>query len=85
MSYTPWPVELGFEGERVRMKVGPVRSPQLRTYVFPRCALPEMSKRQLWMPCTEHPTCANLSLQHTLKVLPHENFFRTVQACLTCQ
>jgi len=37
VSYTPWPVEQGFEGERVRIGVGAVREPQLRTYVFEKC------------------------------------------------
>ena len=40
MSYTPWPVEQGFEGERIRIGVGPVREPQLRTFVFDKCACP---------------------------------------------
>ena len=39
VSYTPWPVEQGFEGERVRIGVGAVREPQLRTYVFEKCEL----------------------------------------------
>ena len=34
VSYTPWPVEEGAEGERVRIEVGPVGSTALRTYVF---------------------------------------------------
>lgn len=36
VSYTPWPVEEGAEGDRVRVPVGPVSNTQLRTYVFPR-------------------------------------------------
>ncbi|EFJ42115.1 hypothetical protein VOLCADRAFT_119533 [Volvox carteri f. nagariensis] len=36
ISYTPWPVDEGVEGERVRLAVGPVGSRQLRTYVFAR-------------------------------------------------
>jgi hypothetical protein len=34
ISYTPWPVEAGAEGERLRLEVGPVGSAQLRTFVF---------------------------------------------------
>ena len=34
VSYTPWPVEEGAEGERIRIEVGPVGSTALRTYVF---------------------------------------------------
>ena len=34
VSYTPWPVAEGFEGERFRIRVGPVQNPQLRTFVF---------------------------------------------------
>jgi hypothetical protein len=37
VSYTPWPVEAGAEGERVRVSVGPVGACTPRTYVFPRC------------------------------------------------
>ena len=37
VSYTPWPVEAGAEGERVRVLVGPVGACMPRTYVFPRC------------------------------------------------
>ena len=36
VSYTPWPVEEGAEGDRVRIPVGPVSNTQPRTYVFPR-------------------------------------------------
>ena len=36
VSYTPWPVEAGAEGDRVRVPVGPVSNTQPRTYVFPR-------------------------------------------------
>ena len=36
VSYTPWPVEEGAEGDRVRVPVGPVSNTQPRTYVFPR-------------------------------------------------
>ena len=36
ISYTPWPVEEGAEGDRVRVSVGPVSNTQPRTYVFPR-------------------------------------------------
>ncbi|GLC39054.1 hypothetical protein PLESTF_000515100 [Pleodorina starrii] len=36
ISYTPWPVDEGTEGERVRIAVGPVAARQLRTYVFAR-------------------------------------------------
>ncbi|KXZ50094.1 hypothetical protein GPECTOR_18g70 [Gonium pectorale] len=39
ISYTPWPVDEAYEGERVRIAVGPVANRQLRTYVFAR-ALP---------------------------------------------
>jgi hypothetical protein len=34
VSYTPWPVEEGFEGERVRLSVGPINDRQPRTFVF---------------------------------------------------
>ena len=37
VSYTPWPVEAGAEGERIRVSVGPVNACAPRTYVFPRC------------------------------------------------
>ncbi|KAG2427599.1 hypothetical protein HXX76_012253 [Chlamydomonas incerta] len=36
ISYTPWPVDQSYEGERVRIAVGPVADRQLRTYVFAR-------------------------------------------------
>lgn len=36
VSYTPWPVEEGAEGDRVRVPVGPISNTQPRTYVFPR-------------------------------------------------
>ncbi|GIL78527.1 hypothetical protein Vretimale_6122 [Volvox reticuliferus] len=36
ISYTPWPVDQDYEGERVRIAVGPVGARQLRTYVFAR-------------------------------------------------
>eukprot|EP00198_Chlamydomonas_reinhardtii_P011867 XP_001701204.1 predicted protein [Chlamydomonas reinhardtii] len=36
ISYTPWPVDASYEGERVRIAVGPVADRQLRTYVFAR-------------------------------------------------
>jgi hypothetical protein len=34
VSYTPYPIEEGGEGERVRVQVGPVGDKQLRTFVF---------------------------------------------------
>ena len=34
VSYTPYPVEAGAEGERVRVDVGPVAARQPRTFVF---------------------------------------------------
>ena len=34
VSYTPWPVEEGAAGERLRVEVGPVEGRQLRTFVF---------------------------------------------------
>ncbi len=36
VSYTPIPVEPGYQGERIRLKVGPVSQRQPRTFVFPR-------------------------------------------------
>ena len=36
VSYTPWPVEQGAAGDRVRVAVGPVNACMPRTYVFPR-------------------------------------------------
>jgi hypothetical protein len=36
VSYTPWPVEAGAEGDRVRVPVGPVNACVPRTFVFPR-------------------------------------------------
>lgn len=43
VSFTPFPVEEGFEGERVRVEVGPVSSKVPRTYVFEK-RLPSPSK-----------------------------------------
>ena len=43
VSFTPFPVEEGCEGERVRVEVGPVASKVPRTYVFEK-RLPEPSK-----------------------------------------
>lgn len=34
VSYTPYPIEEGAEGERIRVQVGPVGEKQLRTFVF---------------------------------------------------
>lgn len=34
VSYTPWPVEKDYEGERVRVPVGSVAARQPRTFVF---------------------------------------------------
>jgi hypothetical protein len=34
VSYTPWPVEEDYEGERVRVPVGSVTARQPRTFVF---------------------------------------------------
>lgn len=34
VSYTPWPVEEDFQGERVRIRVGAIAERQLRTFVF---------------------------------------------------
>jgi hypothetical protein len=34
IGYTPWPVEAGAEGERLRVEVGPVSARQPRTFVF---------------------------------------------------
>ena len=34
VSYTPWPVEEGVEGERLRLDVGVVGERQPRTFVF---------------------------------------------------
>lgn len=36
VSYTPWPVEQGSEGDRLRVKVGPIGRQQNQTYVFDR-------------------------------------------------
>eukprot|EP01025_Chloroclados_australasicus_P044868 TRINITY_DN4889_c0_g1_i11.p1 TRINITY_DN4889_c0_g1~~TRINITY_DN4889_c0_g1_i11.p1 ORF type:complete len:331 (+),score=48.29 TRINITY_DN4889_c0_g1_i11:41-994(+) len=43
IRYTPWPVEEGYEGERVRIAVGKCDQPQLRTFVFPKI-LPQPSQ-----------------------------------------
>ena len=34
VSYTPWPVEEDYEGERVRVRVGSVAARQPRTFAF---------------------------------------------------
>lgn len=34
VSYTPWPVEEDYEGERVRVRVGSIAARQPRTFVF---------------------------------------------------
>lgn len=34
ISYTPWPVEDGYDGERIRLDVGPLNNRQPRTFVF---------------------------------------------------
>jgi hypothetical protein len=34
VSYTPWPVEEDYEGERVRIRVGSIAARQLLTFVF---------------------------------------------------
>lgn len=39
VSYTPWPVEEGAEGDRLRVNVGPLGRQQKQTYVFERSAL----------------------------------------------
>ncbi|KAI7845690.1 hypothetical protein COHA_000804 [Chlorella ohadii] len=52
ISYTPWPVEEGAEGERVRIEVGPVGSKELRTFVFTKI-LPQPS--QLVVATLERP------------------------------
>lgn len=52
VSYTPWPVEEGFEGERLRLDVGVVGERQPRTFVFSK-VLPEPS--QLVMVTLERP------------------------------
>ena len=63
VSYTPWPVEQGFEGERIRIGVGAVREPQLRTYVFEKCAL-------LWQPpCELHNTLSTTCSGSTMRLL----------------
>ena len=36
ISYTPWPVEEGTPGERLRIDVGPASSTAPRTFVFDR-------------------------------------------------
>lgn len=36
VSYTPWPVEAGTPGERLRIDVGPASSTSPRTFVFDR-------------------------------------------------
>jgi hypothetical protein len=36
VSYTPYPIEEGAEGDRLRVQVGPVGERQLRTFVFER-------------------------------------------------
>lgn len=43
VSFTPWPVEEGCEGERIRIRVGPVSSPEPRTFVFVKCAVDHTS------------------------------------------
>lgn len=37
ISYTPWPVEAGTPGERLRIDVGPASSTSARTFIFDRC------------------------------------------------
>ena len=53
VSYTPWPVEQGAAGDRVRVAVGPVSACVPRTYVFPRLAI--------------HCTCYSLPLVALLR------------------
>lgn len=36
VSYTPWPVEVGTPGERLRIDVGPASCTSPRTFVFDR-------------------------------------------------
>lgn len=38
ISYTPWPVEEGQPGERLRINVGPSTLTSPRTFVFDRCS-----------------------------------------------
>lgn len=52
VSYTPWPVEEGAEGERLRIPQGTVGQLQPRTFVFSR-VLPQPS--QLVMVTLERP------------------------------
>eukprot|EP00882_Tetradesmus_deserticola_P006919 GHRQ01007289.1.p1 GENE.GHRQ01007289.1~~GHRQ01007289.1.p1 ORF type:complete len:321 (+),score=76.04 GHRQ01007289.1:173-1135(+) len=43
ISYTPWPVPSDFEGERLRIDVGPIAAREARTFVFNRL-LPQPSE-----------------------------------------
>lgn len=52
VSYTPWPVEEGTEGERVRIDVGPVSLRKPRTFLFSK-TLPQPS--QLVVTTLERP------------------------------
>ena len=51
-SYTPWPVDSAFEGQRLRIPVGPVQGRTPRTYVFKRSTSFSLrisvSTRALW-------------------------------------
>ena len=62
VSYTPWPVEQGFEGDRVRIGVGAVREPQLRTYVFEKCGLARLCTHDTCSTCP-HQGCMYVALQ----------------------
>jgi len=49
-SYTPWPVDSDFEGERLRIPVGPVQNRSPRTYVFQRVLGASSSLLQVTLP-----------------------------------
>lgn len=51
ISYTPWPVEQGAEGDRLRLEVGSVNKRQNQTYIFER-----------WVSLSSHKKVKPLSL-----------------------
>lgn len=66
-SYTPWPVPADAEGERLRIKVGPVadRRPRCEARARPNAATPALmhtlllsSSRMLCLLCSSHDTLA---------------------------
>jgi hypothetical protein len=51
IGYTPWPVEEGYEGVRVRVPVGPVRKREPRTFVFAVSSRSELVQVRVWRVC----------------------------------